>query len=58
MPSDRSITASDVEICSQNPTRFPKRNSSTVSAPAGKGGMSREYRVCDPIQPMSACTLS
>jgi hypothetical protein len=42
MPRVRSITASDVEICSQKPTRLPNRNSSTVSAPAGRGGMSVE----------------
>ena len=32
------MTASDVEICSQKPTRLPKRNSLTVSAPRGSGG--------------------
>jgi len=42
MPTDRSITASAVEICSQKPVRFPKRNSSTVSCPGASGGMSVE----------------
>jgi len=40
MPSVRSITARAVEICSQKPRRLPNRNSSTVSAPGGSGGMS------------------
>ena len=42
MPRERNITASEVEICWKKPTRLPKRNSSTVSAPAGSGGMFTE----------------
>jgi len=53
---ERSMTASAVEICSQKPTRSPKRNSLTASWPGSRGGMSVEYFVCDPIQFSSACT--
>src|SRR5690348_17315199 len=47
------MTVSAVDICSQKPMRFPKRNSSTASAPAGRGGMSVEYWVLAPIHAIS-----
>jgi len=52
------MTASAVEICSQNPRRLPKRNSVTVSWPGASGGICVVYLVCAPIQRSSAVTLS
>ena len=52
------MTASEVEICSQNPTRLPKRNSSTVSAPEAMAVCRGSSWVCDPIQAIKDSTRS